>query len=280
MLNAMQSRLSVLIGAFLEENDFLASDLTCRILCNKLFDAFHQKKSCKHIYLSASEAREYLWEALHSKSWDEIDVGCKDAFGLITLIAATAYHNEILLLDNHIVHESQLTALIDSGVLLGSRRYHDELYLLVEEVQKLKVVSATGKCNKSAEVPVRSDFVVKKDFNRAEFPSFLSRKRAKSVRSSAIIREAAPSLVGFYNKFLLGETPAVLTGCMEDWGALEKWKSLDYYRKGSAGTQGYKISYLSRSFLLYVSIFYALCMKTSSFFFALEQQEFSYFMDM
>jgi hypothetical protein len=258
MLSEVQSRLSVLVSAFIEENYFLASDVTCRILCNKLFDAFYQRKPLKHIYLSASEARGYLWEALHSKSWDDIDVGYRDAFGLITLIAATAYHHDNLHLDNHIVHESQLTVLIDSGVLLGSRRYHDEFFLLIDELQELKIASATGNCNESAEVSVRSDFVVNKDIIRSTRPSFLSQKRAKSERSSAILREAAPSLVRFYNKCLLVGTPAVLTGCMEDWSAMEKWKSLDYYGKGSTGTYGCNISHLSYRLLICVSVFCAL----------------------
>lgn len=235
MLSEVQSRLSVLVSTFLEGNDFLASDVTCCVLCNKLFDALHQGKSYKNIYLSASEARGYLWEALHSKSWDDIGVGYRDAFGLITLIAATAYHHENFLLDGHIVHESQLTALIDSGILLGSRRYHDELFLLVDEAAGLKIATGTRSSKKGAEVSVHSDFGVKKDINRSTLPSFLSRKRAKSARSTAITRKTAPSLVDFYNECLLVGTPAVLTGCMEDWSAMEKWRSLDYYRKGSAG---------------------------------------------
>lgn len=235
MSSEVQSRLSVLVSAFLDDNDFFASDATCRILCHKLFDALHQGKSFKHIYLSASEAWGYLWEALHSKSWDSIGVGYKDAFGLVTLIAATAYHHENLRLCNHILHESQLTALIDSGVLLGSRRYHHELFLLIEEVQTLNVALATRNCDQGVEVSMRSGFGAEKDINCSTLPSFLSRGRAKSNRSSVIIREAAPSLVDFYNKYLSLGTPAVLTGCMEDWSAMEKWKSLDYYRKGSAG---------------------------------------------
>lgn len=239
MSSEVQSRLSVLVSAFLDDNDFLASDSTCSILCYKLFDALHQGKSFKHLYLSASEARGYLWEALHSKSWDNIGVGYKDAFGLITLVAATAYHHENVRLCNHSLHESQLIALIDSGVLLGSRRYHDELFLLVEKVQKLNVAVVTRNSNQGAEVSMRSGFGVEKDIDCSTLPSFLSRGRAKSNRSAAIIRESAPSLVDFSNKYLSLGAPAVLTGCMDDWSAMEKWKSLDYYRKGSAGALGF-----------------------------------------
>ena len=233
MLSEVRSRISLLISTFLEDNAILGSDVTCSILCNRLFDSLHHEKSFRHIYLSASEAHGYLWEAIHSKSWEDVDAGYRDALGLITLIAATAYHHENLPSDGHIVHESQLTALIDSGILLGSGRYHAELILLVEEVHKLKIASAARNCMKGSEISVRPDYIAKEN-NRKTLPSFLTREWVTSERCTVINRKAAPSLVRFYNECLLVGNPAVLTGCMEDWTALERWRSLDYYIKGSA----------------------------------------------
>jgi hypothetical protein len=218
-----------LIDDFLAVNPCLESDLTCATVCNRLFSSMHERHPTKRIYGLAIEARDYIWEALHSKSWNSVDSGYKDAFSLLSIILVAVCSVGDSVSDESLDQElllSRKIAFIDSGILLGSNRYRRYLLNLIDQDVDLK----KAKCA----VQSYNKFTPQKTVvERRATPSFLSRTLSKSRRCSPIAFRTSPDLVYFYNHYFFSRKAVVLGSCMDDWSALTKWKRLDYYVEGT-----------------------------------------------
>ena len=246
---------------------YMMSDVTNLKLCDRLFKAIRERMSSTQVHLLALEARDYIWEALHSKGWDRVDIGCRDVFGLVSLVAAlTCVHEERSEKINSAVDfsEAKQIALADYGILLGSELYRHDLQQLISSVaerNKRKEVtipllndatdfsiteplqySSSSTCKAVAEIADSAgsrgiyksqNHIQHHQMQKQKQPVFLSAKKYKSGRATPIARENSPDLLHFYEKCLLSSTPTVLTGCMENWPALEKWRDLEYYTKGA-----------------------------------------------
>lgn len=218
-----------LINDFLAVNPCLESDLTCAAVCNRLFSSIHKRYPTKRIYGLAIEARDYIWEALHSKSWNSVDSGYKDAFSLLSIILVAVCSVGDFVFDESVYQESLLSrklAFIDSGILLGSNRYRRYLLNLIDQDVDLK----KAKCY----VRSYNEFTLQKTLvERRATPYYLLRTLSKSRRCSPIAFKTSPDLVHFYNHYFFTKKAVVLGSCMDDWSALKKWKRLDYYVEGT-----------------------------------------------
>ena len=239
---------------------FLTNDTTSLKFCDRLFDAVRSKRSSCQIHQLALEAREYLWEVLHSKCWMEIDSAYLDAFGLVMLIAAaTCTSGDQTRHDTETdSSERNQIALADAGLLLGSELYRDklqQLIILINENSTKKWAREGSMENHSRSsvllkdklLPLKLKYsessgdrlssIALKDHQDCDIlnilPTFLTATIEKSRRCSLVPVLNTPDLVHFYQKCLLLSRPAVLTGCMEEWPAIAKWRNLDYYRKGT-----------------------------------------------
>ena len=218
-----------LINDFLAVNPCLESDLTCATVCNRLFSSIHEKQPTKCIYSLTIEARDYIWEALHSKSWNSVDSGYKDAFSLLSIILVAVCSVGDSVSDESVDQQllsSRKLAFIDSGILLGSNRYRRYLLNLIDQdVDMKKEKCAAQSCN---------EFTLEKTaVERRATPCFLLRTLSKSRRCSPIAFKTSPDLVHFYNHNFFSKKAVVLGCCMDDWSALSKWRRLDYYVEGT-----------------------------------------------
>ena len=228
-----------LIGDFMLNDDCFACDEVCATLCVRVFEAISQKSSKSCICKLALIAREYLWEVLHSKSWDDVPLHYRNAFSLFSIIVA--YTIPDLTFDVSITSGNlgvTSLSIIDSGILLGSEFYRPFLLQLIErrggeriECPDLLEVKVDIKSSISVEIDRYSQ---RTKISQKSLPSriFLSKSEDISVRASNIERIKAPHLLKFLGAHLLLSRPVVLTDCMEEWSALQKWKNLEYYAEG------------------------------------------------
>ena len=245
---------------------FTIGDITIVKLCDRLFNAIRTKQTLRQVHQLALEVRDYIWEALHSKGWDRIDLCCRDAFGLISLVAAITYEVQDVTGDTSSIYSTEVSqvALADFGILLGSRLYHDDLQQLITAISEKNKVNLTIDRSRIFDDSLPNHFPdvtdhpiyasslnseSKEDVDEAEGsienrrlrnrrqhqqqPAFLVAGIDRSCRAKPITREDAPDLLYFYEKCLLSSNPTVLTGCMESWSALEKWKDLEYLIEGA-----------------------------------------------
>lgn len=233
--------LNKLIGDFIQNDNCFASDKVCATLCVRAFEAILQRATPSRICKLALTAREYLWEVLHSKSWVDISTQYRDAFGLFSFIVACMIPrqalNSLITSDTLRVHR---LAVIDSGMLLGSEYYRLPLLQLVERIDEERIECLNlpeRKCDDKSSISAE---IQQYSHRRKSLPvlkryrSFLSKSEDVSDRAGNIERVTAPHLLQFLQSHLLSSRPVVLTGCMEEWSALWKWKSLDYYAEGNA----------------------------------------------
>lgn len=224
-----ESFLLHLIEDFLAIATCLQSDLTCANICYRLFSSVHQRHPTKRIYSLATEARDYIWEAVHSKSWDVVDSGYRDAFGLLSIILVLSCSAGEPVLDDSVDRKlilSRKLAFIDSGLLLSSPRYRSDLQNLIDQDVDLKEVKCVYQSCRNCDLPKTLE-------DRRANPSFLSRALPKTARGNPIAFKTSPDLVYFYDNYFIPGTAVVLGSCMDDWNAIAKWKRLDYYIEGA-----------------------------------------------
>ena len=224
-----ESYLLHLIEDFLDIATCLHSDLTCANVCNRLFSSVHQRHPTKHIFSLATEARDYLWETVHSKSWDVVDSGYRDAFGLLSIILVLSCSAAEPVLDNFVdrkLMSSRKLAFIDAGLLLSSPRYRGDLLNLIDQDVDLKEEKCVYQSCRNCNLP-------KTLVDCRANPTFLSRALSKTGRGNPIAFKTSPDLVYFYDNYFIPGTAVVLGRCMDDWSAVAKWKRLEYYIEGA-----------------------------------------------
>ena len=231
--------LTQLISDFMLNDDCFACDKVCATLCVRVFEAVSRKSSKSCICKLALIAREYLWEVLHSKSWNDVPPQYRDAFSLFSIIVAYMIPDQTL--DVSITGDNLRLngmAIIDSGMLLGSEFYRPFLLQLVERrdgerIEFPNLLEMKGDLKSSISVAI-DRYSQRKNISPKSVPSriFLSKSEDISVRASNIDRIKAPHLLQFLEAHLLLSRPIVLTECMDEWSALQKWKNLDYYAEG------------------------------------------------
>ena len=249
--------------SFTRGSIYTIGDITTVKLCDRLFNAIRTKQTPMQVYLLALEVRDYIWEALHSKGWNRVDLCCRDAFGLISLVAAVTYQVQDVTGDTSTHEESQI-ALADYGILLGSQLYHHDLQQLIIAISEKNKVnlaidragnfddsrpnhsldvtnhpkfSSTMNCESKEDVDEsegsRENLKFRNQRHYQQRPVFLFTESDEACRAKPIARKNAPNVLYFYENCLLTSNPTVLTGCMENWSALEKWKDLGYLIEGA-----------------------------------------------
>jgi hypothetical protein len=230
------------------------ADIICISLCDQLVAAIRESSSSILISHLAIEAREYLWDALHSKCWKDISPGYRNAFGWVSLIVAKIclpqqqryLHISDPISNLHDLKKMKVVNTIevaDTGILLGSDHYRKDLQQLIKSMEKEKnnFDDRISKKSKTTQVHMGSCEIEKTEkISEAEdkreetgiLRNFLLSTAAKLKRSTILKHELTPNLLLFYEKFLILSCPVVLTGCVEDWPALDRWINPEYLIEG------------------------------------------------
>lgn len=153
----------------------------------------------------------------------------RNTYGWVSLILSHMHHHDMEIhldktyenIEKSIKNQTQIA---DSGILLGSEVYREELLQFINMINEKRYKNKKIKIsNELSSIPPDLS-TVSQDNGRAKhrcpvvcpvnlnnFP-FLTNTSEKSKRSSMVTRLCSPSLVSFYDACLLSSNPAVLTG--------------------------------------------------------------------
>jgi hypothetical protein len=190
------------------------------------------------------ELRQYLWECMHLSQWSCVHLGYREAYGLSCFLLASSLYlkspNETETIIN----------IADSGILMGNIVYCKLLQQLIAVVSNINPHIKHPKSRTRDSVDDdnvatkkrktrRSMHKLNRSVSQSKVTSITyetiqpSRRSSLSIQSSSSIsRHHQPDLLTFYQSYFLAQKPLVLTGCMEDWDALQLWKDPEYISKG------------------------------------------------
>lgn len=167
-----------------------------------------QTENLKVALTSIEAVLEKVWESLHTGSWAEAPDGMRKLYSHASLLKAKL----LLKTGNDERMLKKTIKAIDMGLLMGNE-FRNEL-----------TVAASLLCK--ALHQTFSEVPVKLCDNRESFNSCEFRKNGNHV-----LTLHQPSLETFLRDFLKSKTPVKITGNMEHWPALNKWKDLNYLVK-------------------------------------------------
>lgn len=155
--------------------------------------------------------RQHLWERLHSVHWSQTPVIYRELYAYIThfLVAVCIIHQPKF-------DVQFLQKTLDLGLLLGAGSARTGLNELIN------LLTAHKTCD------VSQPRVKPPSADRCSFPLPVSvPHKAKAIPIHHNI-----SIIDFYEQFFLPQTPAVLTGMIDDWPALSStdrsWQDINY----------------------------------------------------
>ena len=172
--------------------------------------------------LKLHQAKQYLWEELHSVHWKDVHGLDRELFGLISCMLVTLLYGEPTVDQAHLLQE------LDCGLLLGSEHTHE---LINKVMSLLRNEGTTEKLSVSVCANQRLH-----QLRRAQSQCRLKTLKAQNFAVKKTIKSTPMlDLVAFYSKFFQPQLPVVLLGCMEDWPAMlpnaaniERWGSIEY----------------------------------------------------
>lgn len=150
--------------------------------------------------------RQYLWEKLHSVNWYQTPEVYRLLFGYVVYI----------LVENSNQIDSNTFCSLDVGILLSSGNSHKLLLSLVEK-HSLKLPPIAPNNDIIDAVPPQ--------------PVKMPKPGSHSI---AVPRIECLDTVKFYEDFLMKGMPVVITGMTKDWGAMERWRDINYLLQGKA----------------------------------------------
>jgi len=163
-------------------------------------------------------------QELHALHWKDVSSHLRDLFSIAALIVI------ILHLQDSSSNITDLMRIADTGILLGT-----DIFILQKLQDILKDLSSI-QCNP---IYSQSSNIKKRKRQETRCDSNIIRASPPMNRSQTIITQIhRPSVYLFFDGFLLKSVPCVLSGCIDDWPALEKggeraWSNLEYILKVS-----------------------------------------------
>lgn len=161
--------------------------------------------------------RQHCWEKLHCFHWSDTPTVYRRLYGITTILLVCAYMTRLRDDDNDCgVKTTQLLFTADLGALLGDSLTRSLLNELIDAID----ITCLPK-------PLLFHIRTSPASSQPLPPSNAPRGRAVDIVHR-------PSLVSFYQSYLLPQKPVLLTGCLDHWPALsspltdQRWSSLDY----------------------------------------------------
>nr|CCA22841.1 conserved hypothetical protein [Albugo laibachii Nc14] len=159
---------------------------------------------------TSSEARQRIWEYLHSGNWKDIDPIFRRAYADASIFHAVVF-------DERKHYTSALKTIDFALILAGTECFPSHIHELVAYLERR--IQASDKKGK---------IVSTGDYQHA---AVVDRKIKYPLENVSL-----PSLFDFQMSFMQQNTPVVIYGAMDCWPALghgnneQSWKNLDYFR--------------------------------------------------
>ncbi|XP_051188420.1 lysine-specific demethylase JMJ30 isoform X1 [Lolium perenne] len=167
---------------------------------------------------SAEAAREMAWEQLHSGPWSEVGAAWRDAYALACLHVARLRR----------AGGDRAAALraLDMGLIMGGNLLRADLEAA------LACIVAESSDGDGSEAAVEEAKRWREGLQRnRDIADALKILPTKSLSCKEIARRSCLSLEEFICDYFLRETPVIISGCIDHWPAMTKWKDIQYLKK-------------------------------------------------
>ncbi|PNT64835.1 hypothetical protein BRADI_4g33727v3 [Brachypodium distachyon] len=166
---------------------------------------------------AAEAAREMAWEQLHSGPWSEVGHAWRDAYALACLHVARL---RLAAADRR----AALRAL-DMGLIMGGNLLRADLE---DAVARIVADSSDGDGAETGEEAQRWREGLDRNRDIADALKILPKK---SLSCKEIERRSCISLEEFICDYFLRESPVIISGCINHWPAMTKWKDIQYLKR-------------------------------------------------
>uniref|UniRef100_A0ACD5Y0M4 Uncharacterized protein n=1 Tax=Avena sativa TaxID=4498 RepID=A0ACD5Y0M4_AVESA len=167
---------------------------------------------------AAEAAREMAWEQLHSGPWSEVGSAWRDAYALACLHVAR--------LRRAAADRTAALRALDMGLIMGGNLFRTDLEAA------LACIVAESSDGDGAEAVDEEARRWKEGLQRnRDIADALKILPTKSLSCKEIARRSCISLEEFICEYFLRETPVIISGSIDHWPAMKKWKDIQYLKK-------------------------------------------------
>uniref|UniRef100_A0A453L4N4 JmjC domain-containing protein n=1 Tax=Aegilops tauschii subsp. strangulata TaxID=200361 RepID=A0A453L4N4_AEGTS len=169
---------------------------------------------------AAEAAREMAWEQLHSGPWSEVGSAWRDAYALACLHVAR--------LRRAAADRRAALRALDMGLIMGGNLLRADLEAALASIA---AEPSDGEGDGAEAVDEEANrWREGLDRNR-DIADALKILPTKSLSCKEIARRSCISLEEFICDHFLPETPVIISGCIDHWPAMTKWKNIQYLKK-------------------------------------------------
>ncbi|XP_044949742.1 lysine-specific demethylase JMJ30-like isoform X3 [Hordeum vulgare subsp. vulgare] len=169
---------------------------------------------------AAEAAREMAWEQLHSGPWSEVGSAWRDAYALACLHVAR--------LRRAAADRRAALRALDMGLIMGGNLLRADLEAALASIA---AEPSDGEGDGAEAVDEEANrWREGLDRNR-DIADALKILPTKSLSCKEIARRSCISLEEFICDYFLRETPVIISGCIDHWPAMKKWKDIQYLKK-------------------------------------------------
>jgi hypothetical protein len=183
------------------------------------------------LIVSINVRRRYYAQQLHSVHWKDVAIVHRELFSI------AAVHVVFLQLDQLQPHE--LFRIADTGILLGADEMSIKLLQhVIDNTRNATALQSAGAPKKRTREEECADQAI------ISVPVSSSLSVVDSAiqqvdRELSIAAVQTPSLMTFYNAYLVPQVPVLILGCMDDWPAMQKhgpreWSNIQYILQSTA----------------------------------------------
>ncbi|THU70519.1 hypothetical protein C4D60_Mb08t25860 [Musa balbisiana] len=168
---------------------------------------------------AAEAAREMAWEQLHSGPWHEVVPAWREAYAMACLHVAE--------LRAGAGERKDALRALDMGLIMGGPLLRRDLDAAVERI-------AAGKGAENDAAANVGDCAdkwwegISKNRDLAEALSILP---SRSLSCKKVEKQSSLSLETFIYDYFLRDSPVIISGCIDHWPAMTRWKDIEYLKK-------------------------------------------------
>ncbi|XP_003704451.2 jumonji C domain-containing protein 5 isoform X1 [Megachile rotundata] len=158
------------------------------------------------------------WEILNSGYWQSVPIEYRYCYSLCVILKAVVlefqYESNPREARKNIMLLKNIVQQVDKGILLGAP-FPNVPILLPNIASKLNETIESFETSNLQKLIINS-----KDLHNTVLSGF-----------TEITRYNEPSMELFYKTMFMPQVPAILTGCIKHWKALDRWQDLSYLSK-------------------------------------------------
>ncbi|CAL9109602.1 lysine-specific demethylase JMJ30 isoform X1 [Musa acuminata AAA Group] len=168
---------------------------------------------------AAEAAREMAWEQLHSGPWHEVVPAWREAYAMACLHVAE--------LRAGAGERKEALRALDMGLIMGGPLLRRDLDAAVERI-------AAGKGSENDAAANVGDCAdkwwegISKNRDLAEALSILP---SRSLSCKKVEKQSSLSLETFIYDYFLRDSPVIISGCIDHWPAMTRWKDIEYLKR-------------------------------------------------